>query len=222
MSRLFYIILLFLAHSSVNAQNDVFTLEALMSLHKATSKAEKSALREIELSVVETENIKQKTNAYHKVKSVLETRTTDAHNTIFLAAQLALVGKELYLLIKEYANFTSSTTASLFRKPQCAWYYVQALSECKREIQNMQAMMVRLGATEINLLKATTDKKLMLVSTLQNYIIKCRYILNRAFMWCSYVVNNGLHRLFISDIFTSSITDDIVKRVANAYKESSN
>ena len=78
--------------------------------------------------------------------------------------------------------------------------------------------MLRLGINELDLMRATMQEKLELLSTIQQTIEKCNRILENAYFWCSYIVQSGFNRLFLEDIFESNLTNDIAKRVISLYK----
>lgn len=196
---------------------DLATIEALISLHKQSASAEKEALNRLSASLAETSQIKQKTFDFNTVKQMLNSRTGSIYSYIILSSSLALTSKDLISLTKQFANFTSATTSTMFRKPASLWYYSEAIRACSREIKFMQAQMVRLGVGKFNLIKATMDEKMLFINTIRLSIQRCQRILDDAYMWCSFIVNGGYHRLFIWDILNSKTTEQIAHSIFSKF-----
>ena len=165
-----------------------------------------------------TKQIKKTVSDFHEVRDILDARTNTAYSYLLLAARLAFITKGITTLTTTFTTFTASTTASLFQKTMCAWYYAEAVNSCTSEIKNLRTMMLRLGINELDLMRATMQEKLELLSTIQQTIEKCNRILENAYFWCSYIVQSGFNRLFLEDIFESNLTNDIAKRVISLYE----
>ncbi len=198
---------------------DLPTAEALMKLHKLNASVEREALQKLNLSLAMTNQSKNKAIDFHEVRTTLNTRTANALSYIVLASHLAYVTKDLYDFSREFANFTLASTSTLFKKPMCTWYYIEAVNTCTKEIKNMNAMIVRLGANNLNILQATMEEKLQLINTIKSTVDKCRSIINDAYLWCSFMVQNGFYRLFIEDILNSKVTDQIAQKVISQYEK---
>ena len=198
--------------------NDAPALEGLIELHKLSAKAEKNALAKLNTSLGITKQIKKTVSDFREVRDILDARTNTAYSYLLLAARLAFITKGITTLTTTFTTFTASTTASLFQKPMCAWYYAEAVNSCTSEIKNLRTMMLRLGINELDLMRATMQEKLELLSTIQQTIEKCNRILENAYFWCSYIVQSGFNRLFLEDIFESNLTNDIAKRVISLYE----
>lgn len=196
---------------------DLPTAEALMKLHKLNASAEKEALQRLNTSLTITNQLKKKSIDFHDVRTTLNTKTTNALSYVVLASHLAYITKEMYNLSRDFANFTFASTSTLFKKPMCTWYYIEAVNACTKEIKNMNAMLVRLGANNLNIMQATMDEKLRLISVIKTSVDKCRHIINDTYLWCSVVVQNGFYRLFIEDILNSKVTDQLARKVISQY-----
>lgn len=195
-------------------------IEALISLHKTMASAEKEALAKLNLSLLETNQIKKKSIDFKEVKEVLDTRTSSIYSYLVLGARLAYVTKDFYEFIQIFTKFTAASATSLFKKPMCTWYYLEAVNACTREVKNLTATMARLGASQINLMTATMDEKLLIIGEVSNTIDKCKRIIDETYMWCSFVVNNGFVRLFIWDVLNSKVTDQIAHNIITQYSKS--
>ena len=63
------------------------------------------------------------------------------------------------------------------------------------------------------------EEKLQLINTIKSTVDKCRSIINDAYLWCSFMVQNGFYRLFIEDILNSKVTDQIAQKVISQYEK---
>lgn len=199
--------------------SDPATIEALISLHKATAKAERESLSKLQTSLATSLLFNKKTLEFKDVREILDTKTGSLYSYVLLAARIAFISKGLVNLTKTYADFTSSTTQSLFKKPMTGWYYTEAIRACGREIKAIEPILLRFGATSLDLMSASMDEKLFLLSTIAGTIEKCQRIMDEAYFYCSYVVQGGFNRMFLDDIFETSVTDDIAKGIITLYYE---
>lgn len=198
---------------------DLPTFEALMALHKAVKKDEDQALARIATSFGEQSLVTKGAEKFNDVRSTLDTKLNNAHSYIVLAAAISSTAGSLYLLTKEYKDFTTNTYKYVSRKPFVAWYYTEANVAIAREIKHAQKLYVTVAASGINLMKASMDEKLNLVMTLKDFIENARRIIDNANLYCYLVTDCGWKPDCIWEILTSDVKDEIVSVVIGKWNK---
>ena len=145
--------------------NDQPTIEALISLHKLIKKEEEKALEKVAVSYGEQSLVTKGATKFNDVRMTLNSKLNNAYSYVILGAALASTGTDLYRLIDQYATFTKNTAKYAFKKPAVMWYYTEANYACSREIKNIKALYATLTASGLNLMRASMDEKLELVTT---------------------------------------------------------
>lgn len=198
---------------------DLPTFEALMALHKAVKKDEDQALARIATSFGEQSLVTKGAEKFNDVRSTLDTKLNNAHSYIVLAAAISSTAGSLYLLTKEYKDFTANTYKYVSKKPFVAWYYTEANVAIAREIKHAQKLYVTVAASGINLMKASMDEKLNLVMTLKDSIENARRIIDNANLYCYLVTDCGWKPDYIWEILTSDVKDEIVSVVIGKWNK---
>ena len=125
----------------------------------------------------------------------------------------------LYMLVKEYKDFTSNTFKHVKKKPFVGWYYADANVAIAREVQHCYKLYASVAASGINLMKASMDEKLNLVMTLKATIDKARYIVDNANLYCFLITDCGWKPDYIWEILNSNVKDEIANRVINQWNK---
>lgn len=198
---------------------DLPTFEALMALHKAVKKDEDQALARIATSFGEQSLVTKGAEKFNDVRSTLDTKLNNAHSYVVLAAAISSTASSLYLLTKEYKDFTANTYKYVSKKPFVAWYYTEANVAIAREIKHAQKLYVTVAASGINLMKASMDEKLNLVMTLKDSIENARRIIDNANLYCYLVTDCGWKPDYIWEILTSDVKDEIVTAVIGKWNK---
>ncbi len=198
---------------------DLSTFEALMALHKAVKKDEDQALARIVTSFGEQSLVTKGAEKFNDVRSTLDTKLNNAHSYVVLAAAISSTASSLYLLTKEYKDFTANTYRYVSKKPFVAWYYTEANVAIAREIKHAQKLYVTVAASGINLMKASMDEKLNLVMTLKDSIENARRIIDNANLYCYLVTDCGWKPDYIWEILTSDVKDEIVSAVIGKWNK---
>lgn len=212
-------ILLPLKSFAFDFPKDLPTFEALMALHKAVKKDEDQALARIATSFGEQSLVTKGAEKFNDVRSTLDTKLNNAHSYVVLAAAISSTASSLYLLTKEYKDFTANTYKYVSKKPFVAWYYTEANLAIAREIKHAQKLYVTVAASGINLMKASMDEKLNLVMTLKDSIENARRIIDNANLYCYLVTDCGWKPDYIWDILTSDVKDEIVTAVIGKWNK---
>lgn len=198
---------------------DLPTFEALMALHKAVKKDEDQALARIATSFGEQSLVTKGAEKFNDVRSTLDTRLNNAYSYVVLAAAISSTASSLYLLTKEYKDFTANTYKYVSKKPFVAWYYTEANVAIAREIKHAQKLYATVAASGINLMKASMDEKLNLVMTLKDSIENARRIIDNANLYCYLVTDCGWKPDYIWEILTSDVKDEIVTAVIGKWNK---
>lgn len=198
---------------------DLPTFEALMALHKAVKKDEDQALARIATSFGEQSLVTKGAEKFNDVRSTLDTKLNNAHSYVVLAAAISSTAGSLYLLTKEYKDFTANTYKYVSKKPFVAWYYTEANVAIAREIKHAQKLYATVAASGINLMKASMDEKLNLVMTLKDSIENARRIIDNANLYCYLVTDCGWKPDYIWEILTSDVKDEIVSAVIGKWNK---
>lgn len=198
---------------------DLPTFEALMALHKAVKKDEDQALARIATSFGEQSLVTKGAEKFNDVRSTLDTRLNNAYSYVVLAAAISSTASSLYLLTKEYKDFTANIYKYVSKKPFVAWYYAEANVAIAREIKHAQKLYATVAASGINLMKASMDEKLNLVMTLKDSIENARRIIDNANLYCYLVTDCGWKPDYIWEILTSDVKDEIVSAVIGKWNK---
>lgn len=196
---------------------DMPTFEALMALHKAVKKDEDQAVARIATSFGEQSLVTKGAKKFNDVRSTLDSRLNNAYSYVVLAGAISSTANSLYMLTKEYKDFTVNTYKYVSKKPFVSWYYTDANVAIAREIKHAQRLYVSVAASGINLMKASMDEKLDLVMTLKNTIDNARRIIDNANLYCYLVTDCGWKPDYIWEILTSSVKDEIVEGVVGKW-----
>lgn len=198
---------------------DLPTFEALMALHKAVKKDEDQALARIATSFGEQSLVTKGAEKFNDVRSTLDTKLNNAYSYVVLAAAISSTASSLYLLTKEYKDFTANTYKYVSKKPFVAWYYAEANVAIAREIKHAQKLYATVAASGINLMKASMDEKLNLVMSLKDTIENARRIIDNANLYCYLVTDCGWKPDYIWEILTSDVKDEIVTAVIGKWNK---
>ena len=132
---------------------------------------------------------------------------------------ISSTANSLYMLVKEYKDFTSNTFKHVKKKPFVGWYYADANVAIAREVQHCYKLYASVAASGINLMKASMDEKLNLVMTLKATIDKARYIVDNANLYCFLITDCGWKPDYIWEILNSNVKDEIANRVINQWNK---
>ena len=205
--------------SAFDFPRDLPTFEALMALHKCVKKDEDQALTRVATSFGEQSIVTKGTKKFNDVRTTLDSKLNNAYSYVVLAGAISSTASSLYLLSKEYKDFTVNTFKHVKAKPFVAWYYTDANVAISREIKHCYNLYAAVAASGINLMKASMDEKLDLVLTLKRSIDNARYIIDNANLYCYLVTECGWKPDYIWEILTSEVKDEIVKIVINKWNK---
>jgi len=199
--------------------NDMPTIEALISLHKCIKKDEDAALQRVATSFGEQSLVTKGARKFNDVRTTLDTKLNNAYSYVVLAGAISSTASGLYLLTKEYSDFTSNTFSHISQKPFVGWYYTEANVAVAREIKHCYKLYASVAASGINVMKASMDEKLNLILTLKTSIDRARYIIDNANLYCYLITDCGWKPDYIWEILNSGVKDEIAKIVINNWNK---
>ena len=221
-ARILLILCFLIITSQVKAfdlPKDLPTFEALMALHTCVKKDEDAALQRVATSFGEQSLVTKGAKKFNEVRSTLDTKLNNAYSYVVLAGAISSTANSLYLLTKEYADFTENTYQTVLKKPFVAWYYTEANVAIAREIKHCYTLYAAVAASGINVMKASMNEKLNLVMTLKTSIDRARYIIDNANLYCYMITECGWNPDYIWEILTSDVKDEIAKIVINNWNK---
>ena len=198
---------------------DLPTIEALMALHKCIKKDEDQAMQRVATSFGEQSLITKGAQKFNEVRTTLDTKLNNAHSYLVLAGAVSSTANSLYMLVREYGDFTGTTFKNVQKKPFVAWYYADANLAISREVKHCYKLYASVAATGINLMKASMDEKLNLVMTLKRSIDNARYIIDNANLYCFLITDCGWKPDYIWEILNSDVKDGIAKIVIDKWNK---
>mgnify|MGYP003238442492 CR=1 FL=1 len=122
--------------TAVVIPKDLPTIEALIALHKCIKKDEDQALGRVATSFGEQSMVTKGANKFNEVRTTLNTKMSNAHSYLVLAGAISSTANSLYMLVKEYKDFTSNTFKHVKKKPFVGWYYADANVAIAREVKH--------------------------------------------------------------------------------------
>lgn len=198
---------------------DLPTIEALMALHKCVKKDEDQAMQRVATSFGEQSLITKGAQKFNDVRTTLDTKLSNAHSYLVLAGAVSSTANSLYMLVREYNDFTSTTFKNVQKKPFVAWYYADANLAISREVKHCYKLYASVAASGINLMKASMDEKLNLVMTLKRSIDNARYIIDNANLYCFLITDCGWKPDYIWEILNSEVKDEIARVVIDKWNK---
>lgn len=129
--------------TAVVIPKDLPTIEALIALHKCIKKDEDQALGRVVTSFGEQSLVTKGANKFNEVRTTLNTKMSNAHSYLVLAGAISSTANSLYMLVKEYKDFTSNTFKHVKKKPFVGWYYADANVAIAREVQRSKPPSTR-------------------------------------------------------------------------------
>lgn len=198
---------------------DLPTIEALMALHKCIKKDEDQAMQRVATSFGEQSLITKGAQKFNDVRTTLDTKLNNAHSYLVLAGAVSSTANSLYMLVREYGDFTGATFKNVQKKPFVAWYYADANLGISREVKHCYKLYASVAASGINLMKASMDEKLNLVMTLKRSINNARYIIDNANLYCFLITDCGWKPDYIWEILNSDVKDEIARIVIDKWNK---
>ncbi len=143
--------------TAVVIPKDLPTIEALIALHKCIKKDEDQALGRVATSFGEQSMVTKGANKFNEVRTALNTKMSNAHSYLVLAGAISSTANSLYMLVKEYKDFTSNTFKHVKKKPFVGWYYADANVAIAREVKHCYKLYASVAAFELKVAQKQSE-----------------------------------------------------------------
>lgn len=197
---------------------DTPTIEALISLHKLVKKEEAAANVRLTAIYGEQSVVTKTSEKVREIRQTVNSKMNNAYSYVLLASSLSSTSLSLYKLIDDYGDFAVQVGKTVKDKPFVAWYFTQSQNALAREIKLMKKLILKLSATEINVLKSSMDEKLNLLLTVQGHIDYSRHIISNARLYCNLMTSTSWHPDYFYEILNSDMTKEIANKVIEKWK----
>ena len=214
LSLIFFVGLLTTSNAGIIGPDDLPTISALISLHKAMAKAEDLSSKQVAASYAEQQIATDNSSKFNDVRTTLNTKLNNANQWLILAAAVSKTTLDIGNTTKEYIQFVELTGKNIFRKPQIAWYFAEANYNVSKRVLLLKKSVAMLVASEKNILKASLSERIQMICEIQDQIAVIRGIISQALFWSRCVDIGGFKYDYIWDILNSDalegITNDII------------
>lgn len=196
-------------YAGILGPDNLPTISALISLHKAMAKAEDWSVKQVGTSYGEQQIATNNSSKFNNVRTTLNTKLNNANQWIFLAAAVSKTTLDIGNTTKEYIQFVELTRKNIFRKPQIAWYFAEANYNVSKRVSLLKKSVAMLVASETNILKASLSERIQIICEIQDQIAVIRGIISQALFWSRCVDIGGFKYDYIWDILNSDVLDGI-------------
>lgn len=198
---------------------DVGTLEILIDAHKVMKEAELKALAKIETNKVEQSFITKSTKRYNEVKKVLNTKMKDANSYLLLASSIMKITLNLKRVGQEYAAFTKNSVKYVSDSPLASAYYADANYQIGKEVKHAYKLIANYSAAGFNLLTASNDEKIKMIFLINMSVSKIRDLIYHADLMMRTLIRTGFDVMYISDILTTELCNDISNKLTKQWNQ---
>ena len=209
LSLIFFVGLLTTSNAGIIGPDDLPTISALISLHKAMAKAEDLSSKQVAASYAEQQIATDNSSKFNDVRTTLNTKLNNANQWLILAAAVSKTTLDIGNTTKEYIQFVELTGKNIFRKPQIAWYFAEANYNVSKRVSLLKKSVAMLVASEKNILKASLSERIQMICEIQDQIAVIRGIISQALFWSRCVDIGGFKYDYIWDILNSDVYEGI-------------
>ena len=194
-----------IGRAGIVGPDDLPTISALISLHKAMAKAEEASVKQVGTSYGEQQIATNNASKFNELRTTLNTKLNNAHQWVILAAATSKTTLDVGNATKEYIQFVDLTRKNIFRKPQIAWYFAEANYNVSKRVSLLKKSVALLVASETNILKASLSERIDMIYDIQDQVAVIRGIISQALFWSRCVDIGGFKYDYIWDILNSDV-----------------
>lgn len=205
--------------ANVFAPNDIPTIEALISAHKAMKKAEDIAILDLSSISATHKQTSGFANKYKEAKSMLNQRLADVNSAITLVSSIFSVTLKLKNLMEDYKDFTVITYKNAKRQPFLLLTYTNANKQIVDETKRIAAKCTQFALFQTNVLKATMEEKKQILEFISMNIASVQRIISQATWTCRSLLATGIKEYHVKDLIESS--EDIINKIIGLWKKKS-
>lgn len=227
MKKIIFSLLVFLGcvtttKAGIVGPDDLPTISALISLHKATAKAEEASMKQVGVSYSEQQIATNNASKFNELRTTLNTKLNNAHQWVILAAAISKTTLDVGNTTKEYIQFVDLTRKKLFRKPQIAWYFAEANYNVSKRVSLLKKSVALMVASETNILKASLSERIDMIHDIQDQIAVIRGIISQALFWSRCVDIGGFKYDYVWDILNSDVYEGIANDLIGKWRQNLN
>jgi hypothetical protein len=207
------------SRAGIVGPDDLPTISALISLHKAMAKAEEVSVKQVGVSYGEQQIATNNASKFNELRTTLNTKLNNAHQWVILAAATSKTTLDVGNATKEYIQFVDLTRKNLFRKPQIAWYFAEANYNVSKRVSLLKKSVALMVASETNILKASLSERINMIYDIQDQVAVIRGIISQALFWSRCVSLGGFKYDYIWDILNSDVYEGIANDLIGKWKQ---
>lgn len=207
------------SRAGIVVPDDLPTISALISLHKAMAKAEEVSVKQVGVSYGEQQIATNNASKFNELRTTLNTKLNNAHQWVILAAATSKTTLDVGNATKEYIQFVDLTRKNLFRKPQIAWYFAEANYNVSKRVSLLKKSVALMVASETNILKASLSERINMIYDIQDQVAVIRGIISQTLFWSRCVSLGGFKYDYIWDILNSDVYEGIANDLIGKWKQ---
>lgn len=198
---------------------DIPAIELLIDAHMAMQKQELRSVGELTSTYGVHESSKSYSRKISDIKSTVNERMSDVNSWLSLAATVMSTGVMLENMVEDYVDFNKIVANSINRQPLVLAIYMKANQQISNEISRLTKQVAEYVGYQSNILKATMAEKRQLINYIRSHISSISMMIANARMQCRIMVNQGLKRYMVEDLFNSN--KQIMEGVIGSWKSHS-
>ena len=209
-------------NAGIVGPDDLPTISALISLHKAMAKAEEASVKQVGVSYGEQQLATNNASKFNELRTTLNTKLNNAHQWVILAGAISKTTLDVGNTTNEYIQFVGLTRKNLFRKPQIAWYFAEANYNVSKRVTLLKKSVALLVASETNILKASLSERIDMIYDIQDQVAVIRGIISQTLFWSRCVDIGGFKYDYVWDILNSDVYESIANDLIGKWKQNLN
>ena len=198
---------------------DIGTLEVLIDAHKLMKEAELKSLAKIEINKEEQNFITKTTKCYNEVKTVLNSKMKDVNSYLLLVSSIMRISVNLKKVTEEYATFSKNSVKYVSDSPLSSAYYADANYQIGKEVKHVYKLIANYTATGFNLMTASNDEKIKMIFLINMSVSKIRDLIFHADLMMRTLIRSGFDVIYISDILTTDLCNDISNKLIKQWNK---
>lgn len=203
----------FKTNAEIVVPDDLPAIELLIDAHKKMQEQEMRSVNELSITNAIYESSKTYSEKISDIKSTVNERMSDVNSWLSLASTVLSTGVMIENMVEDYVDFTKSVANNISKQPLIIAIYTKTSSQISKEITRLSKQLVDYAGYQSNILKATMAEKRQLINCIRSHIRSISMLIANAKMHCRILVNQGLKRYLVEDLFNSNkqIMEGVIK-----------
>ena len=208
---------------------DIPVMTSLVNLHKTMYEAEIEAHKLIDVSVYENIAIKENTDKFHEIRTVIDSKVKSGTDAWIYITSLSRAVLDLAGLIDSYKDLSRVVAKNITDNPRVGLYFSDASYRVLNIVKRAEKLCGTMGFGAVtglfgtDLTRFTYSDRYKLLCSINSHIGNARWVLHQAYLKCSLLVDYGwsstsvLEDMYNSEVFTD-VTTQIVTQIYNNTK----